>query len=134
MRANWQSKNQPFFLMKKKWARYKKNKKMGAWWAHDGHNKNFQNITHQLKSAKKCAHRAKMCVFFFSRRKMGWWLARWKAPFFFNGRSQKKEGICPFLEIGILALSSYIAYWGLRGLIKKRKMVTRHLVFDKYSW
>ena len=72
-----------------------------------------------------------VCFFFQG----GKWADGWRDEkrLFFNGRSQKKEGICPFLEIGILALSSYIAYWGLRGLIKKRKMVTRHLVFDKYS-
>ena len=67
MRANWQSKNHPFFLMKKNGRAIKKN---------NGHNKNFQNITHQLKkSAKKCAHRAKMCVFFFQGGK---WADGWR--------------------------------------------------------
>ena len=83
--------------MKKKWARYKKNTKMGALWARDGHNKNFQNITHQLKkSAKKCAHRAKMCVFFFQGGK---WADGWrdeKRLFFLMGVLKKKKGSAHF--------------------------------------
>ena len=132
MRANWQSKNHPFFLMKKMGSLYKKKK-----WAPDGRTMGITKISRispiNSKKVQKNAPIGQKCVCFFFKAENGLMVGAMKSAFFLMGVLKKKKGSAHFLEIGILALSSYIAYWGLRGLIKKRKMVTRHLVFDKYS-
>ena len=96
MRANWQSKNQPFFLMKKNGRAIKKIKK----WAPDGPTMGITKISRispiNSKKVQKNAPIGQKCVCFFFKAENGLMVGAMKSAFFFNGRSQKKEGICPF--------------------------------------
>ena len=95
----WAVKKRPF---RKKWARPKKLKKMGAWWAPTKKSENRPSSPTKSqkmvkKNAKKGQNRPSKKKGRTKKKKMGGKMgAKKSAHFFLRAFSKKKEGISPF--------------------------------------